>query len=183
MDQAICSPSRAGVMTGPYPHQQGALTSNIRLPAAVPCLPEMLGDGDYRTGYIGKWHLGDEVFPQHGFAEWAATEDGYTNWYTEGRDHVFMEWNSGADEKAANAKAPAAGQTTYARGENGRAVVSPDGWKLCISDRDTGQLYNLTADPGECTNLFASAEHKAVVARLPRKIHVWQANVGDKLKV
>ncbi|MBL8223577.1 MAG: sulfatase-like hydrolase/transferase, partial [Bryobacterales bacterium] len=38
-------------------------------------------------GYFGKWHLGDEVFAQRGFEEWAAIEDGiYQEHYSEGRD-------------------------------------------------------------------------------------------------
>ena len=35
----------------------------------------MLADPDYRTGYFGKWHLGDEFSPQRGFQEWASTEE------------------------------------------------------------------------------------------------------------
>jgi arylsulfatase A-like enzyme len=36
---------------------------------------------------MGKWHLGDEIFPQHGFEEWKAIEDGiYRKGYSAGRD-------------------------------------------------------------------------------------------------
>lgn len=29
----------------------------------------------YRTAYMGKWHLGDEMIRQHGFDEWISTEE------------------------------------------------------------------------------------------------------------
>lgn len=84
--QAVCTPNRAAVMTGQWPHTCGCTTNNIPLPADVSCLNELVGDGDYRTGYMGKWHLGDEIFAQHGFEEWGGMEDGYAGHYRPGRD-------------------------------------------------------------------------------------------------
>ena len=84
--QPVCTPNRAAVMTGQWPHTTGCIKNNIPLRGDTPCLPELLDDPDYRTGYMGKWHLGDEIFAQHGFREWVAIEDGYTPYYGEGRD-------------------------------------------------------------------------------------------------
>ena len=84
--QPICTPNRSAVMTGLWPHTNGCITNNIPLPQDVPCLPELLNDPDYRTAYIGKWHLGDEIFAQHGFEEWVSIEDMYAKYYGEGRD-------------------------------------------------------------------------------------------------
>jgi len=83
--QPVCTPSRSTVMTGLWPHTSGCTANNIPLPADVPCLPELLADPDYRTAYMGKWHLGDEIFAQHGFQEWASIEY-YTAYYSKGRD-------------------------------------------------------------------------------------------------
>jgi len=72
-------------MTGRYPHTTGVIENNLPLPSDERCLPE-LGDFDgYATGWIGKWHLGDEVFAQHGFDEWVSTEDTYRNQYADDR--------------------------------------------------------------------------------------------------
>lgn len=84
--QPVCTPSRSTVMTGLWPHQNGCVENNIPLPENIPCFPEILNDPDYRTAYMGKWHLGDEIFVQHGFQEWVSIEDGYTRHYRKGRD-------------------------------------------------------------------------------------------------
>lgn len=84
--QPVCTPSRSTVMTGLWPHNSTCMENNTPLPNNVPCLPEIINDPEYRTGYFGKWHLGDEIFPQHGFEEWESMEDGYWRYYREGRD-------------------------------------------------------------------------------------------------
>jgi arylsulfatase A-like enzyme len=51
----------------------------MRLPPSVPTIAELLREDGYSAGYVGKWHLGDEVRPQHGFEDcWVSTEDEYT---------------------------------------------------------------------------------------------------------
>jgi choline-sulfatase len=84
--QPVCSPSRATVMTGLWPHASGILKNNIPLAEATPCFPELLGDPDYRCAYMGKWHLGDEIFAQHGFEQWVSIEDNYIQYYSSERD-------------------------------------------------------------------------------------------------
>ena len=86
--QPVCTPNRAAVMTGLWPHNSGLLTNNIPLPKETRCLNELIGDPDYRTAYMGKWHLGDEIFAQHGFEEWVSMEDGYSAYYAKGRDRA-----------------------------------------------------------------------------------------------
>lgn len=84
--QPVCTPSRSSVMTGLWPHQSGCVRNNIPLRSETKTFPEILGDSAYRTGYMGKWHLGDEIFPQHGFEEWKAMEDGYRSFFSPQRD-------------------------------------------------------------------------------------------------
>lgn len=86
----VCTPSRSSLLTGLWPHQNGCTHNNLRLEAGHRCFPELLGRADYRTGYMGKWHLGDEVFPQHGFQEWISIEDLYQKQFGEGRDRAAL---------------------------------------------------------------------------------------------
>lgn len=84
--QPVCTPSRSTLLTGLYPHVNGCTRNNIPLKQETKCFPELLNDSDYRTGHFGKWHLGDEIFKQHGFDEWISVEDAYAGYYNEGRD-------------------------------------------------------------------------------------------------
>lgn len=83
--QPVCTPARSSVMTGEWPHANGCLNNNIPLRPDTRTMPELLADSTYRTGYFGKWHLGDEVFPQHGFQEWVSIEDIYDRYFSSGR--------------------------------------------------------------------------------------------------
>jgi arylsulfatase A-like enzyme len=82
--QPVCTPARSCVMTGQWPHTTGCISNNIPLPTEAKTWPELLNDAAYRTGYIGKWHLGDEVFAQHGFQEWVSIEDIYSGHFSKG---------------------------------------------------------------------------------------------------
>jgi arylsulfatase len=80
--QPICTPSRSTLLTGLYPHTTGLVRNNIPLRSVAKCLPEMLPPGAYACANMGKWHLGDEIYPQHGFPAWLATEDTYHRYYS-----------------------------------------------------------------------------------------------------
>ena len=54
----ICSPYRAQLMTGRYSHMNGVLDNEYALRRDQTFLAEAFSDAGYRTGYVGKWHLG-----------------------------------------------------------------------------------------------------------------------------
>ncbi|HEU5315079.1 MAG TPA: sulfatase-like hydrolase/transferase, partial [Chloroflexota bacterium] len=90
--QPVCTPSRGTVLTGLYPHSHGATHNNVPLPADVPTIAELLRPHGYFCGYAGKWHLGNEYRPQHGFEWWASMEDGYVKEHTKEGFSTYHEW-------------------------------------------------------------------------------------------
>lgn len=79
--QPVCTPARGSLMTGLYPHSHGCVVNSIVLSEEIPTIAEMMPD-TYRKAHFGKWHLGNDVFCQHGFEEWKSTEDSHQSAYT-----------------------------------------------------------------------------------------------------
>jgi arylsulfatase A-like enzyme len=77
----VCTPSRSSLMTGTWPHINGCTRNSLPLGHRFRVFPELMEDRDYRTAYIGKWHLGEEGPVGRGFEEWVSTDDhgDYTN--------------------------------------------------------------------------------------------------------
>ena len=59
-----CSPSRASIITGRYPHNTGAHQLHIPLPGEQITFVEKLKESGYYTASAGKWHLGNETVPK-----------------------------------------------------------------------------------------------------------------------
>ncbi len=101
----VCSPTRAGLMTGRYPIRFGMQRAVCRpflevgVPALEETLPEMLGRAGYRhRGIAGKWHIGHAFRRFHplnqGFGFFVGHFNGNIDYYTHHREGE-LDWHRG----------------------------------------------------------------------------------------
>jgi N-acetylglucosamine-6-sulfatase len=65
---SLCSPSRASILGGLYPHAHGVTNNFTEYPVDLPTFPRHLQQAGYQTAYIGKYHMGeDNDEPRPGF--------------------------------------------------------------------------------------------------------------------
>jgi N-acetylglucosamine-6-sulfatase len=70
---ALCSPSRACILTGLYTHAHGVRDNLSPLDDSLMTFPQELRKAGYETAYVGKWHMGGESDePRPGFDRWVS---------------------------------------------------------------------------------------------------------------
>ena len=90
----VCSPSRAGLLTGRHPFRAGMPTNaspeagKSGMPPGETTIAEMLKAAGYATGHVGKWHLGysTETMPlaqgfDSSFGHMGGCIDNYSHFY------------------------------------------------------------------------------------------------------
>lgn len=78
---SLCSPSRASILSGLYAHAHGVMNNFTEYPANLRSFPMVLQSAGYDTGYIGKWHMGeDNDLPRPGF-NWFVTHKGQGKYF------------------------------------------------------------------------------------------------------
>lgn len=95
----VCSPTRASVLTGRHPNRSGTFSWGHALRPGEATVINHLKKAGYQTGFFGKWHLGSirkegKTSPgAHGFEEWVAAANFYTNdpWMSRNGMPVHLE--------------------------------------------------------------------------------------------
>jgi len=95
----VCSPYRAMLMSGQYPHRNGVLSNcnnhsaayGTELSVDQRCWSDVLNDEGYSLGYIGKWHLDS---PHEPYVDCANNrgDTRWNEWCPPRRRHGFDFW-------------------------------------------------------------------------------------------
>lgn len=64
---SLCAPSRAAFLTGRYGHDNGIVDNHTPLAENSVTWASQLRAAGYRTGYVGKWHMGSQSGQRPGF--------------------------------------------------------------------------------------------------------------------
>jgi len=100
----ICSPTRAGILTGRFPNRFGIRQTVIRpwnvfgIDSSEQCIPQVLAEAGYKNrAIIGKWHLGmlkPEYLPLHkGFTHFYGFYTGEIDYFTHKRSGE-LDWHN-----------------------------------------------------------------------------------------
>ena len=111
---AVCSPSRACILTGMTPHSAGvpgnvsSIPGNAGMPSSRVTIAEIMKTAGYKTAHVGKWHLGysEETMPlaqgfDYSFGHMGGCIDNYSHFFYwngpkrhdlwEGGEEIFRE--------------------------------------------------------------------------------------------
>jgi len=70
---SLCSPSRASILTGLYTFRHRVIDNNRMVPEGTQFFPQYLQKAGYKTGFVGKWHMGGHHDgPRPGFDYWVS---------------------------------------------------------------------------------------------------------------
>lgn len=64
---ALCAPSRAAFLTGQYGHVNGVVNNHTPFSETAVTHASLMRGAGYRTGYVGKWHMGSQSGQRPGF--------------------------------------------------------------------------------------------------------------------
>ncbi len=84
----LCTPFRASLFTGKYNHATGVHANHNPIPLGQGFLAEIIKEKEYRTGYIGKWHLDGGDKP--GFVPPGPRRLGFDHFVGFNRGHFYL---------------------------------------------------------------------------------------------
>lgn len=90
-----CSPSRACYWTGQWSHHHGVVINDIVLRDDLPTLGSITRESGYQSAFVGKWHLGGEMYVRGDKDQWSYRRVDDSNDFTYDKQGA---WRGGEDE-------------------------------------------------------------------------------------
>lgn len=134
----VCAPSRASLVSGQYPHKHGLWANGVALPAETPIFSRALADAGYDCGMIGKMHLAacfrgrtePRLDDGYRFYKWAhdpphqSPDNDYHHWLAEHHPELYQRASASGDRKqgAATAFDTMPTEAHYSRWASERAI-------------------------------------------------------------
>lgn len=88
---SLCSPSRASILTGLYTFRHRVIDNQRAVPDGTLFFPQYLQKAGYKTGFIGKWHMGHaNDDPRPGFDYWFSFK-GQGQYYPPGPNYTIND--------------------------------------------------------------------------------------------
>ncbi|MDE0102740.1 MAG: arylsulfatase [Bryobacterales bacterium] len=177
----VCTPTRYGLMTGRYSWRTWAGTSNVwsddplLIEEGRYTLPMLLKDEGYRTGIVGKWHLG---YGRPGSANWSDAGVDYNGEISPGPLEVGFDYYFGI---------PHVGQQPHVLIENHRVVgLSPDSpLRLHRDQRWIGRVSYLQRFGFPPRHFFSGGlgalyDHRQLAVKLTEEAERWIREQADR---
>ena len=109
---ALCSPSRASILTGLYAHRHGVVDNYHPVSERLVFFSEHLQQAGYQTGFFGKWHMGGEHDePQRGWDRWVSFK-GQGSYWADNRGSTRIVAQSSTDLNVDGRRTPRRGYIT-----------------------------------------------------------------------
>jgi arylsulfatase A-like enzyme len=90
---ALCSPARASIYTGVYPHRHGMVVNEDEFSDEVRLISQGLREQGYVCGFVGKWHCGVRKLPRD-FGFEGMNVPGYGNGAKTPEYRAFLQRNN-----------------------------------------------------------------------------------------
>ncbi len=142
--QPVCAPARASLLTGLYPPAAGMSRNRLIMPPDVQTVAQMVPD-DYVKGYVGKWHLGDEIVKQRGFDHWVSSNDYWWPEYTDPADQTrFSDYHEDLVEAGYEPEEEHPGSPTFSQAQ--RAALPPEKQMASFLARQAAEFIESNAE-------------------------------------
>ena len=157
----ICSPSRAGLLSGRFQGRFGfyynLVGRDVGMPAGETTLAEVAKQANYQTAMIGKWHVGDGAGRHpldQGFDSFFGFLGGATSYYPDGTKGLVTAF-TGDDKAVTRARFPIL---------RGRTIVDPPGNITDVFTDEAVKFIDASHDRPFFLYLAYNAPHMPLVA-------------------